>query len=51
VVDLWGGVRNKLSGDPWEQGKTGRIVLGRPESSVLDLPNLLRRFRFSLDAM
>jgi pimeloyl-ACP methyl ester carboxylesterase len=29
----------------------GRIVLGRPESSVFDLPNLLRGFRFSLDAM
>jgi pimeloyl-ACP methyl ester carboxylesterase len=29
----------------------GRIVLGGPESSVFDLPNLLRGFRFSLDAM
>ena len=29
----------------------GRIVLGRTESSVFDLPNLLRGFRFSLDAM
>ncbi len=29
----------------------GRIVLGRPESSIFDLPNLLRGFRFSLDAM
>ncbi len=29
----------------------GRVVLGRPESSVFDLPNLLRGFRFSLDAM
>jgi pimeloyl-ACP methyl ester carboxylesterase len=29
----------------------GRIVLGRPESSVLDLPNIWRGFRFSLDAM
>jgi pimeloyl-ACP methyl ester carboxylesterase len=28
-----------------------RIVLGGPESSVFDLPNLLRSFRFSLDAM
>ena len=26
----------------------GRIVLGRPESSIFDLPNLLRGFRFSL---
>lgn len=29
----------------------GRILLGRPESSILDLPNLLRGFRFSIDAM
>jgi pimeloyl-ACP methyl ester carboxylesterase len=29
----------------------GRIVLGRPESSVFDLPNIWRGFRFSLDAM
>src|ERR1700693_2654977 len=29
----------------------GRIVLGRPESSVFELPNVLRSFRFSLDAM
>jgi len=29
----------------------GRIVLGGPESSIFDLPNLLRGFRFSLDAM
>jgi len=29
----------------------GRIVLGRPESSILDLPNIVRGFRFSLDAM
>lgn len=29
----------------------GRILLGRPESSVFDLPKLLRGFRFSLDAM
>jgi pimeloyl-ACP methyl ester carboxylesterase len=28
-----------------------RIVLARPESSILDLPNILRGFRFSLDAM
>jgi len=31
--------------------KFGRVVLGGPESSVLDLLNLLRSFRFSLDAM
>ena len=29
----------------------GRIFLGGPEYSVLDLPNLYRGFRFSLDAM
>ena len=29
----------------------GRIFLGGPESSIFDLPNLLRGFRFSLDAM
>jgi pimeloyl-ACP methyl ester carboxylesterase len=29
----------------------GRIFLGAPESSVLDLPDLLRGFRFSLDTM
>jgi pimeloyl-ACP methyl ester carboxylesterase len=29
----------------------GRVVLGGPESSVLDLPNIWRGFRFSLDAM
>jgi len=29
----------------------GRIFLGTPELSIVDLPNLLRGFRFSLDAM
>lgn len=29
----------------------GRILLGGPESSLLDLPNIWRGFRFSLDAM
>jgi pimeloyl-ACP methyl ester carboxylesterase len=29
----------------------GRIFLGGPESSIFDLPNILRGFRFSLDAM
>jgi pimeloyl-ACP methyl ester carboxylesterase len=29
----------------------GRIVLGGPERSIFDLANLLRGFRFSLDAM
>lgn len=32
----------------WE---LGQIFLGGPESSVLDLPNLVRGFRFSLDTM
>lgn len=31
--------------------KMARIILGRPESSIFDLPNLVRGFRFSLDAM
>ncbi|MHA7653555.1 alpha/beta fold hydrolase [Mycobacterium sp. ML4] len=29
----------------------GRIMLGGPESSILELPDLLRGFRFSIDAM
>lgn len=32
----------------WEMS---RIFFGRPESSVFDLPDILRGFRFSLDAM
>jgi pimeloyl-ACP methyl ester carboxylesterase/membrane protease YdiL (CAAX protease family) len=31
--------------------KAGRALFGRPESSILDLPNLVRGFRFSMDAM
>jgi pimeloyl-ACP methyl ester carboxylesterase len=31
--------------------RAGRALFGRPERSVLDLPSLLRGFRFSLDAM
>ena len=31
--------------------KLGRIVLGSPESSVIDLPRVCRAFRVSLDAM
>ncbi|BDG02416.1 alpha/beta fold hydrolase [Anaeromyxobacter oryzae] len=31
--------------------KFGRVLLGAPESSILDLPGLVRGFRFSLDAM
>jgi len=31
--------------------KLGRVVLGVPESSIFDLPNTVRGFRFSLDAM
>jgi pimeloyl-ACP methyl ester carboxylesterase len=29
----------------------GRMMLGGPESSLFDLPNVIRGFRFSLDAM
>lgn len=28
-----------------------RMFIGKPEQSLLDLPNLMRGFRFSLDAM
>jgi pimeloyl-ACP methyl ester carboxylesterase/membrane protease YdiL (CAAX protease family) len=31
--------------------KAGRALFGRPESSIFDLPNLLRGFAFTLDAM
>jgi pimeloyl-ACP methyl ester carboxylesterase/membrane protease YdiL (CAAX protease family) len=31
--------------------KTGRALFGRPESSIFDLPNLVRGFGFTLDAM
>jgi pimeloyl-ACP methyl ester carboxylesterase len=31
--------------------KVGRALFGRPESSILDLPNLLKGFGFTLDAM
>ena len=31
--------------------KVGRALFGRPESSIFDLPNLLRGFGFTLDAM
>jgi len=31
--------------------KAGRALFGRPESSIFDLPNLIRGFGFSLDAM
>jgi pimeloyl-ACP methyl ester carboxylesterase len=31
--------------------KLARIVFGGPESSIFDLPNALRSFRFTLDAM
>ena len=31
--------------------RAGRALFGRPESSILDLPNLLRGFSFTLDAM
>ena len=31
--------------------RAGRALFGRPESSILDLPNLVRGFGFTLDAM
>ena len=31
--------------------KAGRALFGRPESSILEVPNLIRGFRFTLDAM
>ena len=31
--------------------KVGRALFGRPESSILDLPNLVKGFGFTLDAM
>jgi pimeloyl-ACP methyl ester carboxylesterase len=31
--------------------KLGRTFLGGPESSIFDLPNILRGWRFSLDVM
>ena len=31
--------------------KTGQALFGRPESSIFDLPNFVRGFRFTLDAM
>lgn len=31
--------------------RAGRALFGRPESSILDLPNLVRGFAFTLDAM
>ena len=31
--------------------KVGRALFSRPEASILDLPNLLKGFRFTLDAM
>ena len=31
--------------------KVGRALFGRPESSIFDLPNLVRGFEFTLDAM
>jgi pimeloyl-ACP methyl ester carboxylesterase len=46
-------VVNRLDGQlrPGVLWKAGRALFGRPESSILDLPNLVRGFRFTLDAM
>jgi pimeloyl-ACP methyl ester carboxylesterase len=40
--------RDEAVTSPWT---IWRAVLGRPESSILDLPNVVRGFRFSLQAM
>jgi pimeloyl-ACP methyl ester carboxylesterase len=42
-------IENQL--EPKILWNVGRIILGRPESSIFDLPNFVRGFRFSLDAM
>jgi pimeloyl-ACP methyl ester carboxylesterase len=46
-------VVNRLDGQvrPAILWHAGRALFGRPESSILDLPNLVRGFRFTLDAM
>jgi pimeloyl-ACP methyl ester carboxylesterase len=52
---LWTEEKWLLRFEGWQGRKSlwnlARIVLGGPESSVLDLPNLLRSLRFSLDTM
>ena len=40
--------RDEAATSPWTMW---RAVLGRPESSILDLPNVLRGFWFSINAM
>ncbi len=44
---------NRLEGNlrPRVLWSLGRILLGGPEYSIFDLPNLMRGFRFSIDAM
>jgi pimeloyl-ACP methyl ester carboxylesterase/membrane protease YdiL (CAAX protease family) len=44
---------NRLDGQmrPGIIWKAGRALFGRPESSIFDLPNLVRGFGFTLDAM
>jgi pimeloyl-ACP methyl ester carboxylesterase len=44
---------NRFEGNlsPRAVWKVVRIFLGAPESSILDLPDVMRGFRFSLDAM
>ena len=46
-------VVNRLDGQmrPGILWHAGRALFGGPESSIFDLPNLVRGFRFSLDAM
>jgi pimeloyl-ACP methyl ester carboxylesterase len=44
---------NRMDGQmrPGILWKVGRTLLSRPESSIFDLPNLIRGFRFSMDAL
>jgi pimeloyl-ACP methyl ester carboxylesterase/membrane protease YdiL (CAAX protease family) len=46
-------ILNRMDGQmrPGILWKAGRALFGRPESSLLDLPNLVRGFRFTMDAM
>ena len=46
VVNRWDG--QMRPGIVW---KAARALFGRPESSIFDLPNFIRGFRFSMDAM
>ena len=45
------GTFTELTGTGLPSVLFGRALFGRPESSILDLPNLLKGFGFTLDAM